>query len=238
MFHASLRRHAVSYVSPVLSQISYLSRTVESQTRHSLPPGAVLVARRAQQEGPIPVGRSSSPPRAAERSSTVTQPTESSTQKVFRPRPNQADAKTGWGPIENLTVAALDFQHGKPRVPEHNEAFKELAEWIYERSQQHGGEGKLLVKGSSLEAVQEGGTIPAERGVEYYEQLASQLLTLHNSANTNLSQPNPATKLDTVNHCARQLWNSIPLADNMPAVRSFETSWDSVTANNKLSTAS
>jgi glucan-binding YG repeat protein len=196
-------------------------RTVETHKNQSLPPGAVLIARRAQQALSTRVARSSSPSRGAEKPSTFTNATDSSLQKLFKPPPNKANAQTGWGPIENLTVAALDYQQVKPRVPQQDEAFTELAEWIYEHSQQYHRQQQQQ-QHQEHAADQQGAAADAAgvagKGVEYYQRLASQLLMLHNSANTNLQQPSPAPQLKTADHCARQLWNSIPQADNMPAV--------------------
>lgn len=201
-----------------------LSRTVETNRNHSLRPGAVLVARRAKQE-PAKPQRSPSPPRGADKPSTVTHATESSTQKLFRPLPNAANSKTGWGPIENLTVAALDYQHGKPHIPQQDEAFIELAEWIYDHSQQYRRQQQHQAEAADQQGVAPdteppAAAGPAGKGLEYYQRLAAQLLTLHNSSSSNLVQPNLAPQLNTAVHCARQLWNNIPQPDHMPAVRS------------------
>ena len=182
------------------------------------------MARRAQSKPSLPLVSNTSPPTggATDKPSTVAHATESSTQKLFRPLPNKANSKTGWGPIENLTVAALDFQNGKPRVPQQEEAFTELAEWIYEHSEQY----RRQQQEHQADAADQQGTAlesepaaagPAGKGIEYYQRLATQLLALHN--NSHLAQPSPGPKLNTAAHCARQLWNSIPQADNMPAVR-------------------
>ena len=211
----------------VRATVTVCSRTVETNKNHSLPPGAVLVARRAEDKPSKFSVRSSSPSKAAaaDKSSTVTHPTESSTQKLFRPLPNKANTETGWGPIENLTVAALDFQHGKPRVPQQDEAFTELAEWIYEHSQhlrrqkQQQQQVDVTDQQAGTQDTDLASAGPAGKGIEYYQRLATQLLALHNSVSTHLAQPSSGPKLNTAARCARQLWNSIPQPDHMPAVR-------------------
>jgi hypothetical protein len=192
-------------------------RTAETHKNQSLPPGTVFVARRIQQEPSETVARSASPARGEEKPSTVTNATDSSLQKLFKLPPNKANAETGWGPIENLTVAALDCQQSKPRVPQQDKPFKELAEWLYEYSKQYHRQQQQAQSAADQEdAAEAAGT--AGEGFEYYQRLASQLLSLHNRANTNLQQPSPAPQFKTAEYCARQLWNSIPQANHMPAV--------------------
>jgi hypothetical protein len=184
-------------------------------------PGPLLIARHVAQPAKA---KACAEPAAASKPpgpSTVCQQTESSVQKTFRRPPNKADPKSGWGPIENLTVAALGYNCGKPRVPREDRAFTELAEWLYDHcsGDRQGANTGQANPSAAEECNSSGAAAEEQKGLEYYQRLAVQLLPLHNSAMPNLMQPNPSPQLDVATHCARQLWNSIPQPDNMPAVR-------------------
>lgn len=142
--------------------------------------------------------------------------------KTHKSAPNQSDKSTGWGPIENMTVATLEYVQSKQDVPREDQAFTELATWLSSHAQPR--PGLITADVSSNEgncspelAGQGQDTTSGQADMAYYRRLAEQLLTLHKSTLAALIQDPP--KHDMSAYWARQLWNSIPQPQGRPAVR-------------------
>lgn len=160
--------------------------------------------------------------------------TEASVAKVKLPRPNKSDAQTGWGPIENVTVAALDFANAH-KLPKQHQCFTELAVWLARHAAEarsdsiaaeHGGSTATAMSADAacLSSDQQDGAgdlacpdddISAE-DMQHFQQVAQKLLGLNHNAMAALLQKPWEAEPDK--HMARQLWRSIPQPANVPAV--------------------
>lgn len=189
---------------------------------NSMPAGPVLTSKRTTTQTSVPNTMFRSPPAAiSPRTSQLSNPTESSNMKAHKGPPNQSDKGTGWGPIENMTVATLEYVHNKQHTPREDQAFMELATWLSSHAQPRPGLITADVSGdeslSNANSPDRGQQAePADTDMAYYTRLAEQLLTLHKSTLAALIQEPP--KHDMTAYWARQLWNSIPQPDGRPAV--------------------
>jgi hypothetical protein len=142
-------------------------------------------------------------------------PTAASAAKVRRGMPNSSDADTGWGPIENLTLAALDLASHRQPVPKERQCFTELALWLARHARSSQAPERSAPDGGTEGGMQEEGLTPQE--VLHYERIAKQLLGMnHNALSALMRAPHVA---NTEEHLARQLWRSIPQPAHLPAVR-------------------
>jgi hypothetical protein len=132
--------------------------------------------------------------------------------------PNKSDAVTGWGPLENLTVAALDYtrQHGD--LPGENKTFTELALWLAHHAVALGVQQDSSRDSNAATAPDtRGEKVPTAEAMQRFQAVAQRLLGLNQGAlPPGLQQP---PELDVWLHQARQLWRSLPLPANAPAVR-------------------
>eukprot|EP00892_Ulva_mutabilis_P003487 jgi/Ulvmu1/150/UM001_0154.1 len=190
---------------------------------NSMPAGPVLTSKRTTtQTSPPPTLFRSVPAAGALRTSQLCNPTESSNMKAQKGPPNQSDRSTGWGPIENMTVATLEYVNDKVHTPREDRAFMELATWLSSHAQPRPGLITADVSGDetagqSHSAGEAHAESPGQTDMAYYTRLAEQLLTLHKSTLAALIQEPP--KHDMTSYWARQLWNSIPQPEGRPAAR-------------------
>lgn len=206
----------------VLNEVAYC-RSNQITYANSMPAGPVLTSKRhTTQTCPPPSMFRSAVATSQPRSSQLTHPTESSGMKTHKSAPNESDKNTGWGPIENMTVATLEYVHSKQSVPREDQAFMELATWLSSHAQPR--PGLITADVSSNEGTCSPGsphqgqeTTSDQADMTYYTRLAEQLLTLHKSTLAALIQEPP--KHDMSAYWARQLWNSIPQPQGRPAVR-------------------
>lgn len=143
----------------------------------------------------------------------VDRATAASVLKIAPPMPNKPDEETGWGPVENLTVAALDFARNNPAVPKETESFVALARWLANASQPAGGAAPAAEDGEP--------SALSEDDLKRFQAVARQLLGLNKNALMALIPEGAAAGGDSAGHSARQLWRSIPQPANMPAVRAW-----------------
>lgn len=187
-----------------------------------MPAGPVLTSKRGTTQtcAPVQILRNT-PVTSPPKTSQLTNPTESSEMKVHRGPANQSNKRTGWGPIENMTVATLEYVQNKQTVPREDQAFMELATWLSNHAQPR--PGLITADVSSADSNSVPGTPSPELDASsnrvdmaYYTRLAEQLLTLHKSTLAALVQEPP--KHDMTAYWARQLWSSIPQPQGRPAV--------------------
>jgi hypothetical protein len=145
---------------------------------------------------------------SARRVDGLTRATESSTLKIQPPMPNKSDTKTGWGPIENLTVATLDFvRQSTGPMPKEAEAFTDLARWLANTT---GAASTSQLSGA------DGASVTQEE-MQHFARVAHKLLGLNRNAMSALMESPPT--MDTAHHSAKALWRSLPQPANMPVVR-------------------
>ena len=135
--------------------------------------------------------------------------------------PNKSDPATGWGPIESLTVAALDFSQQPQRVPRDDAAFTDLAMWLANNATSSDAEAQ----GGTMSAEATGQDAPGSPAAQLspeellrFQKVAQRLLGLNRCALASLLQHPP--QLDAAHHAAHTLWRSLPQAPSVPAVRS------------------
>jgi hypothetical protein len=149
--------------------------------------------------------------------------TVSSTSKKHRGMPNQSDVGTGWGPVENLTVAALDYTRLAGGLPKEDGTFTELALWLANNAAALGvQQGNGEPESCNVVPMEDDGkvTLPPET-MQRFQLVAQRLLGLNRSSlPSGLQQP---PELNSELHHARQLWQSLPQPSNAPAVSSLAT---------------
>jgi hypothetical protein len=153
--------------------------------------------------------------------SVATTPTQASICKTQPAKPNTSDHVTGWGPIENLTLAALDFKSQRAHVPREHESFTELALWLARNAlaQEPPSEADppacSPLQAETAHRVAGEDLTPAD--MQHFEHAAKELLGLNRNALAALIAARHESDPDA--HAARRLWRSIAQPANMPAVR-------------------